>query len=100
MSSDVITLLVGGGYLVVSLLATFFVRKRGFTGMRLVLLVMLVWLVPFLGAGCASAAAWERGRSVGGSDPIPNEWLAANSSHVHGGNDNGSAQPFGEGGAV
>lgn len=89
MSSNVIALLAGGGYLVASLLVTHFVRKRGFTGMRFVLLVMLVWLVPFLGAGCALAAAWERGRNVGGSDPIPNEWLAANTSHSHVGDDDG-----------
>jgi len=92
MSSGVIALLIGCGYLVVSLLATLFVRKRGFTGMRFALLVMLVWLIPFLGAVCASAAAWERGRGVGGSDPIPSEWLAANTSSVRGGDGDGDGR--------
>lgn len=91
MNSNVIALLVTAGYLAAGFLATLYVRKRGFIGIRFVLLVMLVWLVPFLGAGCACVAAWERGRSIGGgSDPVPNEWLAANTSHSNGQNGGGN----------
>ena len=80
MSSDVIATLAATAYFVVSQLATLYVHKRGFTGKRFVLLIMLVWLVPILGAGCAFAAAWEWGRSVGSAESIPDVWLAARSS--------------------
>jgi hypothetical protein len=74
VSADSVAVIAAVAYLLASLLATSYVRRRAFNGRERVLLVVFIWLVPVLGAMVASVAAWERGRGSACEEaPSPTE---------------------------
>ena len=55
--------------LVLAVIVTRAINRRGYTGLRKAILMALTWLVPGIGAFCAAVTMWSRGRGEATSEP-------------------------------
>ena len=55
--------------LVIAVVVTKMINRRGYTGLRKTLLLSLTWLVPGVGAICAAITMWSGARGATTSDP-------------------------------
>ena len=62
--------------LVIAVIITRVINRRGYTGLRKALLMALTWLVPGIGAFCTAVTMWSRGRGEATSEPtVGSEYL-------------------------
>jgi len=61
--------------IVVAIVVTRTIYRRGYTGLRKYLLLALAWLVPLIGGYCAAVAIWEHRRSASSATPVEDSFV-------------------------
>ena len=77
--------------LVLAMIITRVISRRGYSGLRKTLLLALTWLVPGIGAICAAITMWSRASGATISDPkVGSEYIVSPADGNGAGHDNGS----------